>query len=90
MSSKRVPEVELVTTEMLMAGFGHSRDKDSEESILLAEIGEPDKGNGVRMSLHDHYLLLDVQRDDDDSGEFWIPITTLLEMIGRVHERVAN
>ena len=89
MSSRKVYEIEMVTPEMILAGFGHPRDKE-DASILVAEIGEPDKGNGVRLSLHDHYLLLDVQREDDDSGEFWIPITTLLEMIGKVHSRVSN
>lgn len=89
MSSRTVRDIEMVTPEMILAGFGHSRDKE-DVSVLVAEIGEPDKGNGVRLSLHDHYLLLDVQREDDDSGEFWVPITTLLEMIGKVHERVAN
>lgn len=82
-------EAAFLTQEMMLAGFGYPRVKGNETDLVLGEMGEPDKGEGVRVTLQSHYLLIEAETSDD-TGEFWIPITTLLELIGKLHERVAN
>jgi hypothetical protein len=81
--------MELTTDQLLMAGFAAARVKDTVHDVVLAEVGNVDEGAGVRASLVPHYLLIEVNTPDDE-GELWIPLITLLELIGELNKKVGS
>jgi hypothetical protein len=82
-------KMSMVSSKMLLAGFGYPRNKDSEDAKVLGEVGEIEEGDGARVTLLPHYLLVEVQTREE-SGELWLPITALLTLIAELHEHTAN
>ena len=74
-----------VTTEYLSQGFAMARVKGTEHDVVLAELGDPDEDDGMRVTVVPNYLLIELNIEDG-GGEMWIPIMTLLEVIGNMNK----
>lgn len=69
--------------------FTYPRDRDDPNAVLIQEIGNVDEGDGCRVTLLPHYLLIELQTEEE-GGELWFPITSLLYLIGKMHAKTGN
>lgn len=82
--------IDVLSAQMLMAGFGYPRIKGVTGAKVLGEVGELEgEEGGAKVTLLPHYLLIEVNTAGE-SGELWLPITTLLTLIGEMQQNAAN
>lgn len=72
-----------------MAAFYHPRVKDDPLAQEIAEVGDIAEGNGCKVTLLPHYLLVEIVTSEDE-GDLWIPMSTLLALIGEIQQKTGN